>query len=74
MNTPGKTDGVFQAWFDGTRVLNLQSIRFRDDTSYAIDMLMFSVFFGGSDETFATSKDEYLYFDDFVLSTSPVTH
>jgi hypothetical protein len=74
MNTPGKTDGVFQAWFDGTRVLNLQNIRFRDDTSYAIDMLMFSVFFGGGDQTFAATKDEYLYFDDFVLSRNPITH
>lgn len=74
MNTPGKTDGVFQAWFDGTRVLNLQNIRFRDDTSYAIDMLMFSVFFGGGDASFATTKDEYLYFDDFVLSRNPITH
>jgi hypothetical protein len=74
MNTPGKTDGVFQAWFDGTRVLNLQNIRFRDDTSYAIDMLMFSVFFGGGDASFASTKDEYLYFDDFVLSRNPITH
>lgn len=74
MNTPGKTDGVFQAWFDGTRVMNLQNIRFRDDTSYAIDMLMFSVFFGGGDASFATTKDEYLYFDDFVLSKNPITH
>ena len=74
VNTPGKSDGVFQAWFDGTRVLNLQNIRFRDDTSYAIDTLMFSVFFGGGDASFATTKDEYLYFDDFVLSRKPITH
>ncbi len=74
MNTPGKADGVFQAWFDGTRVMNLQNIRFRDDTGYAIDMLMFSVFFGGGDASFATTKDEYLYFDDFVLSKAPITH
>lgn len=74
MNTPKQKDGVVQAWWDGTLALDRKDLRFRDVTSFAIDGFYFSTFFGGDDPTWAPSKDSYVYFDDFVIATKPITH
>lgn len=74
MNTPGKKDGVIQGWFNGEQVLNVDGIRFRDVDSFAIDRFYFSTFFGGSTESFATTRDEWADFDNFVVSKTPITH
>ena len=67
MNTPGQEDGVMMAWLDGKLVLNRRDIRYRDIDSLQIDQLKFSTFFGGNHQSFATTKDEYAYFDDFTI-------
>jgi len=72
MNTPGKHDGVIQAWFDGTLALDKRDLRFRDVDTFAIDQFAFSTFFGGDNATWAPVKDEAIYFDDFVISTEPI--
>jgi hypothetical protein len=74
MNTVGKSDGVFKAWFDGKEAVNVSTLRYRDDTSFAVDQIFFTTFFGGNTKDFASSKIEYSYFDDIILSTSPITH
>lgn len=74
MNTPGEHDGLVEGWFDGVLALRREGIRFRDVDSFSIDALYFSTFFGGSDETWAATSDEYVYFDDFVISTQPIAH
>jgi len=65
MNTPGKYDGIIQAWFDGKLVLDKRDMRFRDVDSFGIDLFYFSTFFGGGDDSWSTSKDETVMFDDF---------
>jgi hypothetical protein len=74
MNTPGQKDGIVQAWWDGALALERSDIRFRDVSTFAIDAFYFSTFFGGSTADWAATKDEYTYFDDFVISTGPITH
>lgn len=69
MNTPGQDDGIVQAWLDGEMVLDVQNIHFRDTSSLKIDTLYFSTFFGGSSSVWETTKDEFAYYDDFVVST-----
>lgn len=69
MNTPGQDDGIIQAWLDGELVLDQQDLHFRDTTSIQIDQLYFSTFFGGSSAIWETTKDEHVYYDDFVVST-----
>lgn len=64
----GQHDGIVQAWLDGEMVLDLQNIRFRDVTTFAIDGFYFSTFFGGSGDQWNTSKDELAFFDDFIIS------
>jgi len=55
--------------------LDAQGLRFRaSGATFGIDALYFSTFFGGSTADWAATKDEYVYFDDFVISTSPIGH
>jgi hypothetical protein len=68
MNTPGQSNGIIQAWLDGEMVLNQQNMRFRDNSTFGIDWLYFSTFFGGSSEVWEASKDEHAYYDDFVVA------
>ena len=74
MNTPGARNGIVQAWFDGVLALDRRNVRFRDISSLAIDQFLFCTIFGGSDDTWATTKEEFSYFDNFIVSTRPITH
>ena len=72
MNTPRMHDGVVQTWFDGEEALHVEGLRFRDVDTFAIDGLRLAFFFGGSNSSWATTKDEYIYVDDFIVSTEPI--
>jgi hypothetical protein len=74
MNTPGKKNGIIQAWFDGELALDAQDLRFRDGDDLAIDCFLFSTFFGGSGPDWAATRDECITFDEFVISTKPIAH
>jgi len=67
MNTPGQNDGMIEGWFDGELAFREPGIRFRDVNSFAIDELYFSTFFGGGSQDWASTADETLSFDDFVI-------
>ncbi len=70
INRPGQRDGIVQGWFDGGLALDRRDVRFRDVDSFAIDLFYFSTFFGGSDASWAATKDERIDFDLFVIATS----
>jgi len=76
MNTPGVLDGSLQAWFNGVKVLDTNSIMYRmpGGENLKIGTLQFLSFYGGSDMTWAPSTDQHIYFDNFVISTKPITH
>lgn len=69
MNTPGQFDGRITSWLDEELALD-SLLRFRAEGvhSFAADKFLFSTFFGGGDSTWAPSKDEYVYYDDFIIS------
>jgi hypothetical protein len=69
MNTPGVADGIVQAWQDGVLVLDARDLHFRDIEQLKIDLFQFSTFFGGSTPEFAASRDETIFYDDFLIST-----
>ncbi|MBV9463800.1 MAG: hypothetical protein JO317_06185 [Verrucomicrobiae bacterium] len=71
LNTPGRENGWVKAWHDGTLVLDQRNLRFRDIADLKIDGLMFSTFFGGADDSYATPKATYVYFDRFEFFDSP---
>jgi len=62
---PGNKDVLF-AWVNGKRVL-YKKLHLRNDSSYGVDEVMFSLFFGGNDLTWATKKNENVYFRRFEV-------
>ena len=75
MNTPGQRDGILQAWVDGALVLDENQFYYRaPGATFAIDALYFSTFFGGSDSTWAPATDQTVDYDDFIVSSRPITH
>lgn len=72
INTPGKNDGIIQGWYDGVLATERTNYRFRDVNTFAIDTFRFQTFFGGGDSSYAPSKDEYIYWDNFIISTHRV--
>jgi hypothetical protein len=62
---PKKKDTVM-AWVNGKKVLE-RKINLRNKKSYGINQVMFSLFFGGEDETWATTKKEKVYFRKFSV-------
>ena len=72
MNNPRIHDGILQAWFDGQEAQYVDDLRFRDVDSFAIDQFYISTFFGGGDITWAPAKDEYILFDDIIISTARI--
>ena len=67
MNDPGQANGIIQIWLDGELVHDQHDALFRTVAELKIDIMYFSTFFGGN-SAWATSKDETVYFDDFVIS------
>lgn len=70
MNTPGLYDGTLEMWLDGVKVQRKTNAFFRGEAcpTLGVNQAYFSTFFGGSDSTWAAVKDEYVFFDDFVIS------
>ena len=69
MNSTGNANGILQGWFDKKEVFYSDSFIFRKDDNLQIDQIFYSVFMGGDDLTWASDKDEYIYFDNFRIST-----
>jgi len=68
MNTPGKKDGIVQSWFDNKLVLKKKIMLRAKNSHFGIDAFNFTTFFGGNDKTWAPKKDEYVLFDNFIIS------
>ena len=64
-NEVGERDGRARLWIDGGAVIEQDGIVFRTAESRSEIGLMFSTFFGGNDESWATTKDEHVDFSGF---------
>jgi hypothetical protein len=73
MNTPGKHDGIIRGWFDGKLAFEKTSFRFRDIDSFAVDLFFFQTHFGGGGTQYQPKKDEFIYFDKFIIATERIT-
>lgn len=70
MNTPGKSDGIIEIWLNNSKVLHKDGLTFRGIScrNIGINQFYFSTFFGGNDLSWASKKEEYILFDDFIIS------
>jgi len=63
-----KQEGYITSWFDGKLAL-FQAIELKEkEEKYGIENFNFSTIFGGNDASWAPKKDEYIYFDNFIIS------
>lgn len=67
MNTPGNSDGLFEAWVDGHAALTVPDVAFRraGETGVKIREMWNNVYFGGS---YPTPNRLSLVLDDMVVS------
>ena len=72
MNKNWKDPGYIICWLDGKLALH-QEVKWREkEAKYGVEWFVFTVFFGGNDESFAPRKDCKIYFDDFIISDKEI--
>jgi hypothetical protein len=72
MNTPDVADGRIQAWFDGQPALDTgEKFLFTKTDALSINGLIVTTYFGGD---WPSPKNQHVFFDNFVVSTKPITH
>ena len=60
----------FQVFHNGVQVYEISDLVIRVNDTVPIDGIVFSTFFGGSTEIYASTQDCYTYYKNFVLSTN----
>ncbi|KAI8327981.1 hypothetical protein EDC96DRAFT_490104 [Choanephora cucurbitarum] len=70
MNTPGKTNGAIVLYVNGKKVIDEKKVAFRTNSNGRVVGIMFHTFFGGSDSSWKTPRNQYAYFKNFKLSLS----
>jgi hypothetical protein len=67
LNDPSQANGTLRVWVDGRQVIEQSDIVYRTTDDITIDGLMFSTFFGGGDESWATPLRQKIRFSDFEI-------
>lgn len=67
VNRPGAEDGILRVWVDGEPVINETNVNYRTTDSLAVRGIFFSTFFGGSDPSWASPRDQHVDFADFAV-------
>ena len=78
----GLRDGLMEVWVTdpqrwvGARKVSSQRHRWRITNAMGVDGISMSNYYGGdpSDPDNKTSQQQYHYYDNFIVSTSPITH
>ena len=65
----GRNDGILEGFFDGQLVCQQTQMCFRNLTSIGTDLLKIYSFFGGGDDRFRNTRDEWIKLDNFVMFT-----
>ena len=74
LNSSDKANGVLNVWIDGRKRLSISDVRFRIGDKGLIDSLYFSTFHGGNSKDWAPWHDCHAFFDNFVVSRTPLVH
>jgi len=76
LNTDGQKNGVLKVWMNGVLVSD-KAHRWRDASSKRlIDGIYMLSFYGGdyNDPRNQSPRDQYQYYDNFIVSDQPITH
>ncbi|KAG8838867.1 hypothetical protein FRB91_007347 [Serendipita sp. 411] len=64
LNAPGAEDGAVKVWWNGNLVISAEGIDIRDYANSTFTGVHFQTFFGGSDDSWNSPKDQRAYFAD----------
>ncbi|MDC6366821.1 MULTISPECIES: hypothetical protein [Flavobacteriaceae] len=68
LNTPGKSDGIFQLWIDGRLDIDRQGLNFRGTyTQHGINAVFIESYWNEG-----SVKDQGRWYDNFVVATEPI--
>jgi hypothetical protein len=67
LNHSGQANGVVRMWIDGRYIGEAAGLIIRTIDKLKIGGMFFGVFFGGDDPSWASSRDTYIDFADFVI-------
>lgn len=67
MNDVGKANGLIQVAVDGSVRINYDRMVFRKNKDLAIDAFFFATWFGGSDKTWAPTRDLESYWRNIKI-------
>ncbi|KAJ3532990.1 hypothetical protein NMY22_g7525 [Coprinellus aureogranulatus] len=70
LNDDGKENGQLQLWANGQTVVNVKGLVLATSKQGRMQGMQFQTFFGGSDSTWATPKDQEVFFSDFTLAVT----
>ncbi|KAI8987950.1 hypothetical protein BDF20DRAFT_815693 [Mycotypha africana] len=70
LNSGNNENGILKVWQDGSLVINQQQLKFRSKDSVGVSALMFSTFFGGGSQSYATPVDTATYYKNIQFSTN----
>ncbi|CAL1703287.1 unnamed protein product [Somion occarium] len=68
LNDVGKANGELQLFVNGKSVVNVGGLVLRNNAAGRIRGMQFQTFFGGSDTSWASPKDQDAYFSDFSVA------
>lgn len=69
-------DGVLQNWINGQLMVDQQNRVWRSVESLKVDALFMMQYYGGpaDDADWQAPQDQISYYDNFIVSTEPITH
>ena len=67
LNDPGQQNGILRMWVDNQFVGEEAGLLIRTVPSLRINGMFFEVFFGGNDDSWASTQDTHIDFADFTL-------
>ncbi|KAI0685157.1 hypothetical protein BC835DRAFT_1290930 [Cytidiella melzeri] len=68
LNDDGQANGELQLFVDGESVINVGGLVISNSSSGRIRGMQFQTFFGGSDPSWATPIDQFVWFSDFSVA------
>jgi len=64
LNDPGQNNGALQVWVNGTTVVHVTGLSFRNSSSSVFKGMHFQTFFGGSTPDYASPQTQVAWFAD----------
>jgi hypothetical protein len=69
-----KANGIYEIWLDGVQVYYADNWIYRQTSDLKTDGIFFIWWYGGNNDAYNAREDQHVFFDNFVVSTQPISH